>query len=588
MTAESRRALFRLGVSSLVFWTLAAASYGLLRVAFERRPVSIRVRWAPAVDDATRQGLEQRHGLSRGELAEGRTWAYYLTDRSRANIRALVTEPAVEDTQNIHRTAFRVGYRVPRGPYPAGWPPVVLEFLTVVFLLFGLVAIVFDPISASRRLARRLASWIRGRIPPASAESVALFRIVFGCGLLAIFQLTPLNASWVSDPANLISPPQRFALRVLAEQPWIVGWIKPWLAFWGLLFVAGAFARPSFVMLTAGALLWASVYTTRIVSHTVSALLVTLLCLMWSRWGDAWSIDASRRRNRPLRPAAPDEYGYTIWLPGLALGVVLLAAAVAKLRESGLAWILNGTVKYHFLSDSPQAPVDWGLQVGRYPSLAVALSFAAIAVESLVIVGVLSRVYRHRVAAGMAAALLLLGFWLMQGLVWPAWWILLLSFLPWHLVGPTVAPAIEGPPRRLAYAAVIVVFVAQQIMVSTLRLEVPPVMSTYDMYATTYGSPEAYETASGLSYWLVGIDDTSEPHECVVPKSEADVIVQAASAPVDRETTSRLLERCFAQAPAIRSVSVESREVNVDWDRWRLQSDKRVALTEPLPADALR
>ena len=55
-------------------------------------------------------------------------------------------------------------------------------------------------------------------------------------------------------------------------------------------------------------------------------------------------------------------------LPALVLGVVYFAAALAKMRDTGLAWILNGTVNYHFLSDSPQAMVDWGLQLGQLSS----------------------------------------------------------------------------------------------------------------------------------------------------------------------------------------------------------------------------
>ena len=142
------------------------------------------------------------------------------------------------------------------------------------------------------------------------------------------------------------------------------------------------------------------------------------------------------RRAHPAPRGTPQEYGYTTWAPALVLGVVYFAAAFAKMRDTGLAWILNGTVKYHFLSDSPQAMVDWGLQLGQYPRLAVALSFCAIAVESLIIVGVIARAYRYRLAAGFGALSLMAGFVLLQGIYWPAWWILLLSFLPWHVVRP--------------------------------------------------------------------------------------------------------------------------------------------------------
>ena len=74
----------------------------------------IHVRWAPNMDDAARLQLEQRYRLAQAEPRGNRTFGYALTDRSRDNIRNLVLDPAVEDTHEIHRTAFRVGYFTPR------------------------------------------------------------------------------------------------------------------------------------------------------------------------------------------------------------------------------------------------------------------------------------------------------------------------------------------------------------------------------------------------------------------------------------------------------------------------------------------
>lgn len=110
-----------------------------------------------------------------------------------------------------------------------------------------------------------------------------------------------------------------------------------------------------------------------------------------------------------------------MWVPGLVLGTSLAAAALAKLRVGGLGWITNGTVKYHFLTDSPQAPVDWGLRIAHYDSLAILMSFGAVAIEACAIVGLCSTRYRYRVAAGAATLALLIGFELFQGLFWPAW-----------------------------------------------------------------------------------------------------------------------------------------------------------------------
>ena len=121
---------FRLVVTGLLCWALAGTAYAVLRLTFGDRPVYIHVRWAPNIGDTPRLQLEQRYQLARAEPRGNRTFGYALTDRSRDNIRNLVLDPAVEDTHEIHRTAFRVGYFAPRLEYvtPSPGIPVGLEF----------------------------------------------------------------------------------------------------------------------------------------------------------------------------------------------------------------------------------------------------------------------------------------------------------------------------------------------------------------------------------------------------------------------------------------------------------------------------
>ena len=181
---------------------------------------------------------------------------------------------------------------------------------------------------------------------------------------------------------------------------------------------------------------------------------MAMICLVPSRWGDAWSVDAwwrsRRRRDGSTSTVPPRIYGYTMWMPGLVFATSFAAAAAAKLREGGVAWITNGTVKYHFLTDAHQAPVDWGLRLAQHESVAVFMSFAAIALEAMLIVGVFSKRYRYRAAAGAGGLALLLGFALFQGVIWPLWWLMLMSFLPWHRVRPfTVCPPEPAAARRL-------------------------------------------------------------------------------------------------------------------------------------------
>ena len=116
MKPSVRTATHRLFAAGLFGLGIAAAAYGTLRVTFGPRPVSIHVRWAPGVEDTVRQEAEQRYHLSEGELLEGRTWAYTLNDRSRTNIRALVSDAVIEDTHDIDRSALALGLGVIQNP----------------------------------------------------------------------------------------------------------------------------------------------------------------------------------------------------------------------------------------------------------------------------------------------------------------------------------------------------------------------------------------------------------------------------------------------------------------------------------------
>ncbi len=611
-TLQTRR-LVAIGIA---LFALAGTVYGVLRLTFGPRPVYVHVRWAESVDEPTQRRLERQYGLEHPELREGRTWGYALTNLSRENVRALVTDSAVDDTHQIHRTAFRVGYLAPRLPYPTAhpWIPTSLEFLAAVLVCSGVVAFgvavlawirpqavrgpilhvhngFLAPREEASRAAIALLAWIRTRIPDATAEAAGLFRVVFGIAVLMLVLRRPVRDGWATEQLNVLSGPHELLIRFFREVPSIAGVIPIWMAFWGSLFIVGAFTRVSFALTTLGVFAWAVLYTTRTTYHTVCALLVALLCLLWSRWGDAWSVDAVWRR-RGARRATPKEYGFTVWMPSLVLGVVFAAAAFAKLRESGIAWILNGTVKYHFLTDSRQAMVDWGVQLGQYHWVAVLLSFGAIAIESFVIVGVLSRLYRYRFIAGISALSLLAGFSLLQGLFWPAWWILLLSFLPWHLVarhagGPerTEGPRIDLGPTRLLQppaVAIVVVFLAVQIVVSLLKLEVSPLISTYDMYSTTYGSTAEYEQKAADQYWLVATDDAMKLHQCRIGRADVDVIAAGAATTRDSGVATELIRRCFDPSIHIQTIAVEGSRVRVDWTEWRSEEPTRVRLTDTI------
>lgn len=610
-TTETGRIARRLLVAAFVLWACAGAAFLTRTLTFGERPALIHIRWAPAVDAAARAQHERKYSLGRPEFREGRTWGYALRDLSRANVTALVNDPAVEDTHNINRIKFRPGLFTPRFPYETRVPriPVALNVLSILLMVGGMLAIglalverivpatmlpgprlrvrraVLNPQVTIRDRWQRLTAWVAERIPPASAEAVALFRILFGSAILLIVLGKPVLGQWAANPQNVLSPLHLWALQIFVDAPWLAAAIFPWLLFWGVLFIAGAFARVSFAMLTVGTFAWGLLYTSRVSYHTISSFLLALCFLQLSPWSDAWSVDAWRRRHRPRPPATPQEYGYTVWVPGLVLGVVFAAAAVAKLREGGLAWILNGTVKYHFLSDSRQAMVDWGLHVGQYPWLAVFLSFAAVAIESIVIVGVLSRAYRYRFAAGVAAMSILAGFAVLQGLRWQGWWLLLLAFLPWHLVRAAGRPepaarSRGGIPRPVI--AVLALFVLQ-IAVSALRIEASPLLSTYDMYSTTYASEAEYASKAGLSYWVVAEHPDGTSRDCRISRAAADTMSRAIAGGEAWRSAADVLNTCFDGSAAIVNVSLHGRRSAIDWQKWPPAEFVIVPMAGPVP-----
>jgi hypothetical protein len=144
-------------VLGAVLCVLATLLYSALRVIYDDRPAYVNVRWGPSVNDEDRQRLEKQYSLTRGEPREGRTWGYYLADLSRANIEQVVRDPAVEDTHQINREAFRVWRTASRASSPeSGGPQIPRPYALLSFLLFAAGALVIGlPVVRGRLPLRR-------------------------------------------------------------------------------------------------------------------------------------------------------------------------------------------------------------------------------------------------------------------------------------------------------------------------------------------------------------------------------------------------------------------------------------------------
>ena len=69
-------------------------------------PVRVNIRWIAGLEDAHRQRLEQRFGLSYGKRESAQTWEYRLADTSPARLADIVGNDAVEDTHGYNRGDF--------------------------------------------------------------------------------------------------------------------------------------------------------------------------------------------------------------------------------------------------------------------------------------------------------------------------------------------------------------------------------------------------------------------------------------------------------------------------------------------------
>ena len=483
------------------------------------------------MDPASRASLERRFKMLRGEQIADDAWTYELTDTSRDTLGALVREPSVADTHFIDRTTLEFESGVPHGPRrpgPLGTRAPRAAFALVdrgpiLLILFAAVAALFafrrDTVPTPDRVVRFLT---RG-IPALSPRDLGVFRLAFGVALLLYiyqqpFPLEPIPRALQRGDVQLgaLAP-----MQWLAAHPQIVR-AGQWTAILSAaLFAIGIVPRLFYAMAVAGTVQWLLAFSLQSDSHPFGVFLLPLLGLLAAPWHAAPPLWAIGRNDGP-----PDRRnGFAPWFVGLALGVAWAGAAWAKLR-GGPGWVLNGTVRYHFVTDYRNAHVDWNLAIAAMPLVAIALSAGTVLIEALTVAAAFTKPPAIRLAAGLAAASVLVGFYLFQGIMWPAWWVLLLGFLPWHWQhrADTRSPQSEAWSLSRAQILLIVALLVQQFVVSAAFLEFPPLASRYDMYSTTHESPEAFDRDNpGISRRIVAVDArgaTADATSCTFPSSD--------------------------------------------------------------------
>jgi len=619
---------------------LSAAILAGIPVVFGVPDRMIHVTWRP-IDDAARVAIERRFSLSEAsKLPDGR-WSYVPRDTRPETLRALVDHPAVGATDGIERDTSALAARGPLTARRRGWlaaPPMVPRAAKLAGYFFAVSAgallllagawwkgltsatalrLVQKWLASTRasigRCADALAAatkWLwahrptraavriaadaaqRG-VPIISADAAGLFRIAFGSVVLACVMLEPMAPSHINeyDVGGAQGVYGTF-IGWLAREPAAVQSLGSWLLVFGSLFIAGVATSVSYLGFVLAFLTWASVRALARSHHVVSAITIAMICLLPARWGDGWSVDAwLRRRVRGRAPGAPSRrYGFAPWMLTVVLGVAYFAAAVSKLRE-GATWILNGTVKYHFVTDLHQALVPWGPALTSNHLIAVGLSLAAVLLEAGIVTAAFTKSVSYRAACGLCSLALLTGFLLFQGIFWPGWWILLLGFLPWQWIRSARDTAPSGGSLTVLQGAFVAALVLQQCYASWVRLEARPFISAYDMYSTTYASPAAYEAAGNLRYRVVGVTDRGsvELPDCDVDEPGARLFAAAAAGgTVERERIRGLIGRCVADRPDVTMVGLEGDKEVYDWDTRRFERKRGLDRIGPVTAEWLR
>jgi hypothetical protein len=586
------------------------------------RPL-IHVTWRD-VGPAGQHALEQSLRLSAPMPLTDSRWAYEPLDTSTEMLLAIVSHPSVAETNGINRQTLTVAGATlsPRrggllGDVPTWAGGVAKLFAYGLFVVAATALMLFretlkrghlwsrlelrtawaallsNPAGLFTVWCSRVLGWMQRGVPSASAEAAGLFRIVFGTAVLAFVATEPAKPELLqSYEAGAAQGAYGAMVGWLGAYPAVsqaLGW---WLNGSGLLFIAGVFTSVSFACFVLGFLAWAAIFTLTTSTHAVAVLGLTLICLLPARWGDAWSIDAwlGRVLVRPRRPATDVQHGYVFWIPRLIIGLAFLAAAWSKM-SGGLGWILNGTVQYHFISDLDHAIVDWGPSLTQNHWVAVALSGASVALEAVVITAALSQSIRHVLLCGAGALALLAGFALFQGVVWPAWWILLVAFFPWHRLKQSPGTMYQHASLDGAHLGIIFILVAQQFVASAFHLEARPLTSAYDMYSATYANTEEYESAANLVYRVVVYegDQSRDLPDCLVDHRTAPLLpAAAAGASEEREHLRSVLAPCVQAEASMTALALEGDRRVYNWEERRFETRLRVDVIGPFSASWLR
>ncbi len=268
-------------------------------------------------------------------------------------------------------------------------------------------------------------AWNRFWFAPAAPSALGITRALLFGGLLAIYARTDFAAYGSVSPvfhgASWFRPP-------VAPEAWLLAAHRIWLVALALGCV-GLFTRAALaVSFVLGAYLLGIDGNFGHVHHNDLPVVLALGVLTASRAGDAFSLDAVRRR--AVAPPS-GEYRWPLRAIQLTLAAVFFAAGIAKLRHSGLEWITTDNLRLQLIDRNYKLVPShgWGLFLARFPLLCNALAAATVATELFYPLALVS--VRARTVLVPASLLMLLGFAIFFGPRFTTFALLSLAWVPW-------------------------------------------------------------------------------------------------------------------------------------------------------------
>jgi len=294
--------------------------------------------------------------------------------------------------------------------------------------------------------------WFR----PTSATDLGLARLLF-FGLLALFYL-PYDFSGWGDVSRAFWQPlwlfDRVHLPLFSVQT-----LRVMQIVWKIALACaavGLFTRASIaVVAILGTYLLGLGHNFGQPYHFDALLVLAFWILACSRAGDAWSIDAWRRRPNATAglPLVHAEYRWPIQLILVAQSLVFFAAGVAKLWTSGSEWVVSDhlalllqRVQYNISDADPL--LSWGSFISMHPWLYHGMALSTVVVETGFPIALFSR--RLRVPMVLAGMGLIIGIRALMGPTFEQFLFINLFWVPWqrvvdHLPARVRKPLAVGP-----------------------------------------------------------------------------------------------------------------------------------------------